>query len=144
MNGNSLLLFADMEEKDDFVVVEAVLFSFDDIVVSIIAAPPATLQTVVLTVVVAVVGGSCYYQGHLHMGASLFAKWEHPFANGTWRGIFSLGLKKNVPFTNGTGFHLQMGAMQTGGNKQGVHRHFYVVDTYIRARRRGRYEAICT
>jgi len=73
VNGNSLLLFADMEEKDDFAVVEAVLFSFDDIVVSIIAAPPATLQTVVLTVVVAVVGGSCYYQGHLHMGASLFA-----------------------------------------------------------------------
>ena len=44
----------------------------------------------------------------LHMGASV-CKWEHPFANGTWRGIFSPGLKKKVPFTNGTGFHLQMG-----------------------------------
>ena len=42
------------------------------------------------------------------MGASVCI-WEPPFGNGTWRGIFSLGLKKNVPFTNGTGFHLQTG-----------------------------------
>ena len=43
------------------------------------------------------------------MGASSVCIWEHPFANGTGRGNFAPGLKKKVPFTNGTGFHLQMG-----------------------------------
>jgi len=59
----------------------------------------------------------------LHMGASVCI-WEPPFGNGTWRGIFSLGLKEKcpiykwdrVPFANGRVPFTNGSYTQTGGN----------------------------